>query len=423
MPPVTTDQKQPQPIPHTFKTFAEISVPAVLKDNLERARFITPTPIQAAAINPALIGRDVLGTAQTGTGKTLAFLIPIIDRLMRNPGRGVEAVVLLPTRELAMQVLDTLKTIGRGTGIPAILVVGGLSEGRQLEGIRHGARIVIATPGRLDDYVRRKLVDLRGVKILVLDEADRMVDMGFLPQMRNIMNSMSRERQTMCFSATLDQAVAPLVHEYLKNPVRVEIGTQSRPAESVTLRIYEVMREQKFPLLLHLLAKETGTFLVFTRTKHGADKVFRKLIQQGADAGVIHGGKSQSQRTKALEGFKGGRHRVLVATDVAARGIHVHGIAHVINYDMPQAPEDFIHRVGRTGRVEESGIATTFIMPDETRDMQVIERKLGRKIERLRPPENLATEPRSLHDEAFDMQSRRAFHSRGNRHFSHRRRR
>lgn len=404
-----------------IKTFAELPIGALLKNNLARAKFVTPTPIQAAAIAPALAGRDVLGTAQTGTGKTLAFLLPILERLTRERSRGIEALILLPTRELAMQVLDTFYVVGRGTLISAALVVGGLSESRQIDAIRKGARLVIATPGRLNDYVKRRLVDLQSVKILVLDEADHMVDMGFLPQMQNIMNAVAKNRQTMCFSATLDKAVAHLVRGYLKNPVYAAIGSAIKPAESVDLKIYEVAREQKCSLLMYLLENEKGTFLVFTRTKYGADKLCRKLMQRGFSVAVLHGDKSQAQRTKALEGFKMGRHRVLVATNIAARGIHVHGIAHVINYDMPDATEDFIHRVGRTGRVEESGRATTFVMPEERRDIQVIERTLGKKIERLSAPENLASEPRSLHDEAADMRSRGAYAARGARHFGRRR--
>ena len=404
------------------KSFKELSLSRILKTNLERAQFITPTPIQARALKPALEGRDILGTAQTGTGKTLAFILPILESLGQDRERGIGALVLVPTRELAMQIFDALKLVGKGTGIPSALVVGGLSEFRQLDAIRRGARIVIATPGRLDDYVRRNLVNLKLIKILVLDEADRMVDMGFLPQMRNIMNALEQNHQTMCFSATLDRAVSHLVHQYLKNPIRVEIGSTLRAAESVTLRVYEVPREQKLALLAHLLKTEPGTFLVFTRTKYGADKLSRKLVQRGFDATVLHGGKSQSQRTRALEGFKRGHHRILVATDIAARGIHVEGIAHVINYDMPQQAEDFIHRVGRTGRVEESGIATTFVMPEETRDISIIERTLGQKITRLALPENLPSEPRSLHDEAADIVGRRAHNQRGTRHFGRRRR-
>lgn len=377
-----------------MKTFDELTVGELLKENLRNARFVTPTPIQAGAIPPALLGSDVLGTAQTGTGKTLAFLVPIIHTLLESRGRGIEAVVLVPTRELAMQIFDTFVRINRRTGIFGVLVVGGLSEGRQLEEIRRGARLVIATPGRLDDYVRRRIIDLKGVKILVLDEADRMVDMGFLPQMQNIMNALPRERQTMCFSATLEKSVANLVHQYLKNPVRVEIGSTQRPAELIALRVYEVLREQKFGLLQHLLKSDPGTFLVFSKTKHGADALARKLKSAGFDAGVIHGNRSQSQRTAALAGFKKKQPRILVATDIAARGIHVHGIAHVINYDLPQVPEDFIHRVGRTGRVEEKGIASTFVTRDDFYDMCAIENILGKAIERFPVPSDIPMEPR-----------------------------
>lgn len=404
------------------KKFTEFPINAVVLKNLTEANFIYPTPIQAKTLNPALAGNDILGTAQTGTGKTLAFILPILERLMKSHVKGIEALILAPTRELAMQILNEFRVAGKGTGISAALAVGGLSEGKQIDSIRRGVKIIIATPGRLDDFLKRGLADLRSVKILVLDEADRMVDMGFLPQMRNIMNHIPKERQTLCFSATLDRAVSHLVHDYLKNPVRVEIGSIVKPAESVVLRIYEVKREQKFPLLMHLLKIEAGTFLVFTRTKYGADKLFKKLWQKGIDVGVLHGGKSQPQRTKALEGFKTGRHRVLVATDIASRGIHVIGIAHVINYDMPNMAEDFIHRVGRTGRVEEEGVATTFVMPEETMEIQGIERILGKRIERIPLPQNLPEEPRSLHDEAFDMRSRRRTYFRSPRKFGHRRR-
>lgn len=389
-----------------MKTFSELEISPILKHNLERAKFSVPTPVQAGVIQPALAGRDILGTAQTGTGKTLAFVLPILERLMRIKAQGVEALVLVPTRELAMQVWAAFETVGRGSRILGALAVGGLSEAKQIAEIRHGAQVVIATPGRLDDYVGRGLVNLRTVKILVLDEADRMVDMGFLPQMKRIMSAVPPERQTMCFSATLEKSVAHLVHQYLRAPVRVEIGSTLKPAASVALKIYEVIREQKLPLLCHLLETEHGTFLVFTRTKYGADRVVRKLMQKGFDVAVLHGGKTQSQRTRALEGFKIGRHRVLIATDIAARGIHVSNIAHVINYDLPQAAEDFIHRVGRTGRVEESGTATTFVMPEEARDALMIERTLGKKIERVPLPAGLTAEPRSLHAEAMDFQSR-----------------
>lgn len=389
-----------------MKTFDELALTPLLKENLTRARITSPTPVQEGAIPVALEGRDVLGTAQTGTGKTLAFALPILERLLKDEPVGIEALILVPTRELAMQVYDTFARVGKGTRIPGTLVVGGLAESRQLDEIRRGARIVIATPGRLDDYVKRNLVNLKTVKILVLDEADRMVDMGFLPQMRSIMNAVSKNRQTMCFSATLDRSVAHLVHEYLKNPARVEIGSTRRAAERVKLQVYEVFREQKVALLIHLLSHEPGTFLIFTRTKYGADKLARKILRAGFDAGVIHGGRSQSQRTAALQQFKQGTHRVLVATDIAARGIHVHGIAHVINFDLPQVPEDFIHRVGRTGRVEESGVASTFVTPEDIPEMRVIERVLGASIERMSVPQNLEAEPRSLHEEYAERKAR-----------------
>lgn len=405
-----------------IQSFVDLSLHSLLRENLAQHNFIKPTPIQAAALKPALEGRDVLGTARTGSGKTLAFILPILMHLMQHKGHGIEALVLVPTRELAMQIIDTLRHVGRGSGISAAIVVGGLAESKQLAAIRGGARLVIATPGRLGDYLMRRLVNLGQVKILVLDEADRMVDMGFLPQMRVIMNALSREHQTMCFCATLEKSVARLVHEYLKNPVRVEVDSTTKPAESVVLKVYQVVREQKLPLLVHLLETQPGTFLVFTRTKHGADKLFKKLIQRGIDAGVLHGGKSQSQRTRALEGFKKGAHRVLVATDIAARGIHVDDIAHVINYDMPQAAEDFIHRVGRTGRVEATGVATTFVMPEEAVDIHSIERILGKKIERISLPEGLAQEPRSIHDEVIDFRARGARHFRSTRHFGRRKR-
>ena len=373
----------------TVKSFAKLSVAALLKDNLRQAGFVTPTLIQSKALLPALDGRDILGTAQTGTGKTLAFILPILERLMHSRGRRIEALVLVPTRELAMQVLDTLNLVGKGSGISSVLVVGGLSEANQLNAIRRGAHVVIATPGRLEDYVRRRLVNLQSVKILVLDEADRMVDMGFLPQMRSIMRDVTKERQTMCFAATLSNKVTHLVHDYLRHPLRVEVGSTIRAVDSVTLRIYEVGREQKLALLVHLLEIEKGTFLVFTRTKHGADIIFRHLSRLGFEAAALHGNKSQNQRTSALKGFQAGRYRVLVATDVAARGLHVDGIAHVINYDLPKGAEVFIHRVGRTGRLKATGTATTFVIPEQIREIREIERILKAKLHRLPLPAHL----------------------------------
>lgn len=372
-----------------MQTFNDFSLSPLLKENLQRANFTTPTPIQAGSIPPALEGKDVLGTAQTGTGKTLAFLVPIINKLLPLQPQGVEALVLLPTRELAMQVFDTLLKVSRGSRMFTVLVVGGLSERKQLDLIKQGARVIIATPGRLDDYVKRHLVNLSRVKILVLDEADRMVDMGFLPQMKKIMNALPKERQTMCFCATLDRSVAHLVHDYLQQPIRVQIGSIDKPAQGVDLQVYEVPPQQKLSLLVHVLKTYEGTCLIFARTKYGAEKLGRTLIKEGFHTGIIHGGRSQAQRNTALEGFKSGRHRVLVATDVASRGIHVSGIKHVINFDLPQTPQDFIHRVGRTGRVQEKGLASTFVTPQDRYQMRDIESLLGMRLKRLPLPQGL----------------------------------
>ncbi|MDZ4296323.1 MAG: DEAD/DEAH box helicase, partial [Patescibacteria group bacterium] len=385
-----------KPLPTTYEVitaFAQAPIDALLKRNLARTQLVTPTPIQARTIRPVLQGRDIFGTAQTGTGKTLAFVLPILQRLMQAQGRGIEALILVPTRELALQALETMSNIGKDTGISAVPVVGGLSESRQLEAIRRGTRVVIATPGRLNDYLKRGLVNIGSVRVVVLDEADRMLDMGFLPQVRTIMQRLPKERQTMCFSATLDSAVETLIRESLSDPVRVAIGSTATSAALVHLTAYKVTSEQKYPMLLRLLEQEPGTFLVFTRTKYGADKLFRKLTKSGHNAAVLHGNKTQSQRVRALEGFRAGAHRVLVATDIAARGIHVHGIAHVVNFDMPAAAEDFIHRAGRTGRVAQTGVATTFVTAQETREIVAIERILGKTIERLTPPDDLPAEP------------------------------
>lgn len=371
------------------QTFDDFALSPFLKENLRKANFIHPTPIQAGSIPPALEGKDVLGTAQTGTGKTLAFLVPIIEKLLKNNDPGVQAVVVLPTRELAMQVFDTLLKVYRGPRVLSVLVVGGLSETRQLDFIKKGARIIIATPGRLDDYIKRNLVDLSRVKMLVLDEADRMVDMGFLPQMKTILKALPKERQTMCFSATLDRSISELVHSYLKQPIRVQIGSTDKPTDRVELHVYEVGHQQKLSLLAHLLKEKEGTCLVFTKTKHGAERLGRALIKEGFHTGIIHGGRSQSQRNVALASFKSGRHRVLVATDVASRGIHVSGIGHVVNFDMPQTPQDFIHRVGRTGRVQERGMASTFVTPQDRMQMRDIERLLGMRLARKPLPQSL----------------------------------
>ena len=366
-----------------MKNFSELSISAPLKSNLSRHGFTEPTPVQALAIEPALAGRDVVATAQTGTGKTLAFVLPIIHLMAKSPSHaGIRAVILCPTRELAIQIHETFAKMAAGTGIRAAVVVGGLSEGPQLQAIRKGAHVLIATPGRLYDYLSRQLVNLSRVQILVLDEADRMLDMGFLPTIKNIMAAIPADRQTLFFSATIETSVKHLVETHVRNAVRVAVGSTTKPIEKVNLHLYEVEQDRKLGLLESMLRREEGSFLVFARTKHGADRLSKKLSGGGVKTAAIHGDRSQNQRNQALRGFQEGYYRVLVATDIAARGIHVDGISHVVNYDLPQAPEDFIHRVGRTGRAGASGTASTFATRSERADVAHIERTLGARLER-----------------------------------------
>jgi ATP-dependent RNA helicase RhlE len=316
----------------------------------------------------------VLATAQTGTGKTLSFLIPLIERMPAG-AKGTTALVLLPTRELAMQVLEAWRNLTQSQGT-AVLVCGGLAEGPQLAAIRRGPRLIVATPGRLEDYLSRRLVNLSGVRILVLDEVDRMLDMGFKPAIRRIAEVLPRGRQTLCYSATLSPEIREVAQNYLRNPVRIEIGPVLKPSPNVELRSFEVPVEKKQELLEHLLGESDGSFLVFVRTKHGADRVARRLSRAGHSATQIHGDRSQSQRSAALRSFAQGHHRVLVATDVAARGIDVADVAHVVNFDMPREAEDYVHRVGRTGRVKSRGVASTFASPDEAQALRKMERIL-----------------------------------------------
>jgi ATP-dependent RNA helicase RhlE len=339
--------------------------------------------VQGAAIPQALGGKDVIATAQTGTGKTLAFLIPVMEKLSAQEAAGIAALVLVPTRELAMQVVAQYDALRSKQAQPAALVVGGLPEGRQLDAIRRGARLVVATPGRLEDYMDRKLVSLAGVKTLVLDEADRMLDMGFLPAIRRIVSVVPKERQTLCFSATMDGTIAQLVRDYTRNPVRLSFGSTLKPSENVRLQAFEVADGEKPELLSRLLNKEAGRCLIFSRTKRGTERIAKSLNRQGINAAMIHGDRSQSQRTAALTGFQRGQYRVLVATDVAARGIHVQDIAHVINYDLPEVAENFIHRVGRTGRAGERGVASTLFVREQRAELFQLERALGIRIERV----------------------------------------
>ena len=359
-----------------------------MKDRLAAAKFTTPTPVQDASIPVALEGKDVLATAQTGTGKTLAFLIPVIEKLLANnaPGHtpGIAALVLVPTRELAMQVVEVYNVLRGKQLSPAALVVGGLAEGHQLTAISRGARLVVATPGRLEDFLSRKLFNFKALQVLILDEADRMLDMGFLPAIKRIAAVLPKERQTLCFSATLEQSVVHLVKDYMKSPVRLAFGSTLKPNENVRIQAFEVAADRKQDMLQRLLAKESGRVLVFARTKRGTEKLAKNLVREGFKAAMIHGNRSQSQRNAALAGFQQGRFRVLVATDVASRGIHVQDIAHVINYDLPDGAESFIHRVGRTGRAGLSGVASTLYAREQRKELQHMERTLGIQMEWIR---------------------------------------
>jgi ATP-dependent RNA helicase RhlE len=370
-------------------TFSELPLASALQRKLGTAQFINLTPIQECAIPPALAGRDVIGTANTGTGKTLAFLIPVIETLNQKPARHTVALVLLPTRELAMQVHEQYEQLRTKATPKAALVIGGVSEKAQIQSLHAGSELVIATPGRLQDLVNRNFADLRQVKLLVLDEADRMLDMGFLPAIRRILSTLPRRRQTLCFSATMEQSVAGLINDYMQNPVRVALGSVLKPAETVQLRAYEVRPGEKLDVLRQLLYAETGQTLVFTRTKRGTERLTKQLVRDGFAAAMIHGDRSQSQRNGALSGFQEGRFQVLVATDIASRGLHVDDVAHVINYDVPKMAEDFIHRVGRTGRAGLQGRASTLAAGAEVLELRQIERTLKLKIERL--PSDRAT--------------------------------
>ena len=374
--------------------FSELPLSQYLQERLSSNNFTTPTPVQSSAIPAALSGKDLLATAQTGTGKTLAFLLPLAERLLETRTSGIHALVLVPTRELAIQVNQQFEDL-RGKKLrQAALVIGGASEKQQIAALKT-AQLVIATPGRLEDFLRRKLAKLNGVQVLVLDESDRMLDMGFLPAIRRIVDTLPRKRQTLCFSATLDPAVAHIVADFVQNPLRIAFGSTSKPSASVKLQAFEVATNQRLALLQRLLAAEDGRCLVFVRTKRGADRLTRQLRKAGFNAGMLHGDRSQSQRNAALADFQEGTVPILVATDVASRGIHVDDVAHVINYELPQLAEDLIHRVGRTGRIGATGTASVFVALQDRAEFRSIERTLGMQIERMRVDGELAVEERS----------------------------
>jgi ATP-dependent RNA helicase RhlE len=367
-------------------TFADIGLSAELLDAVRDAGYTHPTPIQAEAIPLALSGRDLIGLAQTGTGKTAAFTLPIIERLLGGP-RRTRALILTPTRELCVQVEESFVKYGRHSGLDVVPVYGGVPLEPQEEKLRGGVDVVVATPGRLLDHLERQNVVFDELEILVLDEADRMLDMGFAPQLNRIVAQIPPYRQTLLFSATMPPEVEALARKYLRKPVVVQVGRRSMAASSVTHAVYPVPHDKKSALLVELL-KNTGTdsVLIFARTKHGADRIVRQLEHAGVAAVAMHGDKAQAQRTQALEDFKSGATRVLVATDIAQRGLDISGITHVINYDVPQQPEDYVHRIGRTGRAEATGDAYTFMSPDEIAMVRTIERVIGQQIPRISVP-------------------------------------
>lgn len=354
-------------------SFDNLGIAPKLLDILKKLGFVTPTPIQAQSIPAALTGSDLMGIAQTGTGKTLAFGIPMIQRLAQSEGKGM-GLVVLPTRELALQVNETLKKIGSPIGLKTAILIGGEAIHRQHMALKKNPHIIIATPGRLIDHLDHKSVSLAKTQVLVFDEADRMLDMGFAPQINKILESVPKQRQTLLFSATMPAAIMKIANSYMKTPLRIEVAPAGSAVKSVTQEIYFLERGEKLALLKQLLTQFNGSVLVFSRTKHGAKKIARDIRGFKVTATEIHSNRSLNQRLEALKGFKLGTYRVLVATDIAARGIDVTGIQLVINYDLPDQAEDYVHRIGRTGRASMTGHAISFATHDQRRDVQTIER-------------------------------------------------
>ncbi len=368
-------------------TFADLGLHDEVLAAIVAAGYTVPTPIQRQAIPLARSGRDIIGLAQTGTGKTAAFTLPIIDRLIDGP-RRTRALILTPTRELCVQVEESFRKYAGDSGIEVVPVYGGVPIEPQEQKLRGGVDVVVATPGRLIDHLERRNVVFDDLEVLVLDEADRMLDMGFAPQINRVVAEIPAYRQTLLFSATMPPEVEALARKYLRKPIVVQVGVRSSAASTVTHAVYPVPREKKNALLVQLLT--TGakheTVLIFTRTKHGADRVVEDLEKAGVSATAMHADKSQAQRTRALQDFKDGRTNVLVATDIAQRGLDISNITHVINYDVPQQAEDYVHRIGRTGRAAKEGDAYTFMAPDEIAMVRTIERVIGQPIPRISVP-------------------------------------
>ncbi len=368
-------------------TFAELQLCAPLQKAVETAGYTTPTPIQEQAIPVVMAGRDVFGCAQTGTGKTAAFGLPILHRLHnQGPFRGgPRALILAPTRELAVQIDESIRTYSKGLKVRSVVLLGGVSIRPQIDQIRRGVDIVIATPGRLLDVVEHRALNLSNIHTFVLDEADRMLDMGFMPSIRQIVKLIPTQRQTLFFSATLPREIRDLANSLLSDPVHIAVAPENTTTEMVDQRLYYVERDRKRALLAHLLSDDLeGSVLVFTRTKRGADRVTKDLMKEGLKVASIHGDKSQTARQKALQDFKTGRTRVLVATDIAARGIDIAQLPYVVNYDVPEAAETYVHRIGRTGRAGRTGIAVTLATPEDRGSLRDIEKLIKMRIPTVR---------------------------------------
>jgi ATP-dependent RNA helicase RhlE len=364
-----------------FKTFG-LSDPLVR--GILAVGYTAPTEIQSKVIPAAIEGKDIIGCAQTGTGKTAAFVLPILNRLSHEKAttkKVIKSLIITPTRELAAQIEKAILGYGRFVDVRTLAVYGGVNIKRQLDALHRGVDIVVATPGRLMDHMQRRTVDFRHIEVLVLDEADRMLDMGFIRDVRRIVDTLPKKRQTMFFSATVSPEIKALAAGMLKSPEMIQIGRPRNPIETITQHIYHVRKEQKMALLLHMLQNmQMYSVLVFSRTKHGADKINRRLKAAGIVSVAIHSGRTQGQRFLAMDGFKRGKYQVMVATDIAARGIDVTGISHVINYDVPAYAEDYIHRIGRTGRAEATGDAITFVSREEDKYLRKIEKFIGREL-------------------------------------------
>ena len=363
--------------PQIPTSFDGLNIAPKLLEILDKLKFTTPTPIQAQSIPTALEGKDIMGIAQTGTGKTLAFGIPMIQRLAQSGGKGL---VLLPTRELAVQVDESLNKVGRFLGLKTAILIGGENIGKQVRMLKNNPHIIIATPGRLIDHLEQKTIRLDAVKVLVLDEADRMLDMGFAPQIKKILATVPKVRQTMLFSATMPHEIVDIAKTYMQLPVRVEVAPAGTATENVTQELYVVQKQNKLALLENILKEYKGSVLVFSRTKFGAKKIAATVRKMGHNSAEIHSNRSLNQRLEALQGFKIGKYRVLVATDIAARGIDVTGIELVINFDLPENAEDYVHRIGRTGRASHKGHAISFATPDQKFDVRTIERLIKKQL-------------------------------------------